>query len=365
MNNAVSLHIGLNRIDRNTYGTDGILSGCHNDAKSMQSIASSLGYKTQTLLDEDATAGKVVKAISDAAKLLTSGDIFMLSYAGHGSQVKDITSDEDDGMDETWVLYDRMLIDDELYALWSQFKAGVRIVVVSDSCHSGTVVRELYERLIQGDGGCNGHSRLFDPEIAQEIFDRMSSCYEPIKYGMRGDQVGNVSANIILLSGCQDNQLSGDGVNNGLYTSKLIDVWAGGAFAGTYNDFVSAIRKKMPFSQTPSLYEIGGKDELFLSQKPFSIEFSRAGMFGVKEQSDSLDLVLHMDKSFVSASSDKELLDFFRTDGAESLSLAYVGWKEVAARFTSLAPNAKSLIKCETNLRVNELGYSISVKGVL
>jgi hypothetical protein len=28
-------------------------------------------------------------------------------------------------MDETWVCYDRQLIDDELYELWGKFKAGV------------------------------------------------------------------------------------------------------------------------------------------------------------------------------------------------------------------------------------------------
>jgi hypothetical protein len=136
MSQAASLHIGLNKIDASVYGTDGTLSGCQNDARAMQDIAGALGYKTQALLDGDATAGNVVKCVSERAKTLVEGDIFLLSYAGHGSQVKDITSDEDDGLDETWVLYDRMLLDDELYTLWSQFRAGVRILVVSDSCHS-------------------------------------------------------------------------------------------------------------------------------------------------------------------------------------------------------------------------------------
>ena len=43
---------------------------------------------------------------------------------------------EPDGFDETGCLYDGELIDDELYAALANFAAGVRIFVLSDSCHS-------------------------------------------------------------------------------------------------------------------------------------------------------------------------------------------------------------------------------------
>ena len=47
--------------------------------------------------------------------------------------------------DETWCIYsDRQLVDDELYSLWAQFAAGVRIFVLSDSCHSGTVLKQMF-----------------------------------------------------------------------------------------------------------------------------------------------------------------------------------------------------------------------------
>lgn len=53
-------------------------------------------------------------------------------------------SEKDNGrMDETWVLYDRQLVDDELYKIWSKFKPLVRILVFSDSCHNGTVTRDI------------------------------------------------------------------------------------------------------------------------------------------------------------------------------------------------------------------------------
>jgi hypothetical protein len=44
-----------------------------------------------------------------------------------------------DQYDETWMLYDRMLVDDELWALWAELPEGSRIVLFSDSSHSGTV----------------------------------------------------------------------------------------------------------------------------------------------------------------------------------------------------------------------------------
>jgi hypothetical protein len=69
--------------------------------------------------------------------------IFFLTYSGHGGQVPNTGNDfEPDGFDETWCLYDGELIDDELYTALGSFAAGVRIFVLSDSCHSGTVLRE-------------------------------------------------------------------------------------------------------------------------------------------------------------------------------------------------------------------------------
>ena len=91
------------------------------------------------LLTRAATAQAVSDAILGAAKALKSGDLFFLTYSGHGGQVDDTNSEEKDRMDETWVCYDRQLIDDQLYELWGKFKASVRILVLSDSCHSGTV----------------------------------------------------------------------------------------------------------------------------------------------------------------------------------------------------------------------------------
>ena len=130
------------------------------------------------LLNEKATAANVTAALQDSAKKLAKGDILFLSYSGHGGQVRDTNGDETDKgrMDGTRVLFDREFVYDELYDLWAKFKPGVRIVVFSDSCHSGTVTREIPKFRSRRRASCDanrdrGHSRksplgfvLFDPK---------------------------------------------------------------------------------------------------------------------------------------------------------------------------------------------------------
>ena len=138
----LSLHIGLNRVDDTAYGfAVPVLNGCVNDANDMRDLAQSRGFRHRQLLDEAATSTAIVSAISEAARTLQPDDIFWISYSGHGSQVPD--PNEEDQRSETWVLYDRQLLDDELYGLWGQFRPGVRVLLISDSCHSGTVARGL------------------------------------------------------------------------------------------------------------------------------------------------------------------------------------------------------------------------------
>ena len=139
---AMSVHLGLNSVSAAHYGGwSGELMACEADAQDMAALAKSRGMKTTVLLTRNATRAKALAAIRLAAKQLTSGDLFFLTYSGHGGQIPDVTGEEDDKKDETWCLYDAQLIDDELYLELSGFAEGVRVLMLSDSCHSGTVAR--------------------------------------------------------------------------------------------------------------------------------------------------------------------------------------------------------------------------------
>ena len=80
--------------------------------------------RAKVLLTKAATRAKVLAGIRAAARRLKKGDLFLLTYSGHGGQVPDVTGEEADSRDETWCLFDGELIDDELYFALSRFAAG-------------------------------------------------------------------------------------------------------------------------------------------------------------------------------------------------------------------------------------------------
>jgi Caspase domain len=83
----LSLHIGLNRVDPAHYdGWDGALNACEFDANDMETLAKSRGFEVSKLLTDEATADAITAVIEDAAGRLGPGDIFFVTYSGHGGQ---------------------------------------------------------------------------------------------------------------------------------------------------------------------------------------------------------------------------------------------------------------------------------------
>jgi hypothetical protein len=273
MAKGISLHIGLNRVCCWHYnGWSGKLKACEADAEDLYALAESLGYQASILKTRKATRQGVIEGIRAAAQACKPGDIFLLTYSGHGGQIPDSNHDEDDQVDETWVLYDGELIDDELYHLWAQFEAGVRILVFSDSCHSGTVVRAIDAKdpvLRRFDGR---RYRFMPHDVAVRTYRWRWRFYQAITAALPASPAA-IQAAVLLISGCQDIEFSMDGDENGLFTGTLLDVWDGGHFNGTYADFHQAIVDAIPvyFNQHPNYFTAGAVDPVFESQKPFTI----------------------------------------------------------------------------------------------
>ena len=274
----ISLHIGLNSVDPAQYqGWDGKLAACEFDANDMAAIAKKRGFaETTVMLTKDATSDAVKAAITAAAKKLKKDDLFLLTYSGHGGQVPDRNGDEPDRMDETWVLYDRQLIDDEAFSLYSQFKTGVRLLVLSDSCHSGTVVREMPSHL-RGDAaesnatGGGAAIRMLPPTVRDAVNKAQRKLNDRLQAENPPRLAAALKASLILISGCQDNQYSLDGDRNGLFTGNLRKVWNNGRFKYGYRRFRDTIAAAMPPSQTPNYLVLGPKNAAFEAQIPFTI----------------------------------------------------------------------------------------------
>lgn len=270
MPKGISLHIGINKLNPKHYnGWSGPLNACEADANAMYAIAKSQGFEAQKLLTKAATRQAVVDYIMEAANTLQAQDILLLSYAGHGGQVADTTGDEDDFADETWCLYDGQLLDDELHHLWSFFAEGVRILVVSDSCHSGTVTRE------DNDAGKEENEegikfRFMPRDMATATYRTNRKFYDDIQNKLPNPP-REINALVRLIAGCQDNQSALDGTFNGLFTSKLLRAWNHGKFTGTYGDFHKKIIEQMPAEQQPNYYFYGKGMEGFEDEGVFVI----------------------------------------------------------------------------------------------
>lgn len=283
----LSLHVGLNVIDPAHYGTDGKLTACIADAESMKSIAETRGYEVMDLLaDGQGTRDAVITGITDAANRLKPGDTFLYTYAGHGSQMHDFNQDEADNLDETWCLFDGMLLDDEAYELWCKFEEGVRIFAVLDCCHSGTAVRAAPMIFDDDEGTQNGHKpRMLPIPVARQAFQNAPNLYRSIGSARVGGDGSDaliddialsthrapLRASVRLISGCQDNQVSMDGFFNGRFTEELLKVWNNGRFTGNYHTFHKTIVNGMPPTQTPNHFHIGQADPAFDGQVPFTI----------------------------------------------------------------------------------------------
>jgi hypothetical protein len=276
----MALSVGLNRVDPSHYGPIDDLVACEFDANDMAEIGRKNGFEVKTLLTGAATRNAVIGEIRRAAAALNSGDIFMLSYSGHGGQVDDVTGEETDRKDETWCLFDGELIDDELYALWTEFRPEVRILVFSDSCHSGTAVRvREYEeaRPRAPEGPTPAAARVAPPrframpaDLASQVASNHRDMYGRLQRDIETKLKAPVEATVLLISGCQDNQLSLDGNQNGLFTGTLKAVYGNG-FSGNYRRFHETILSRMPFSQSPNYFLTGQPNPLFEAQNPFKI----------------------------------------------------------------------------------------------
>ncbi len=266
MPRGISVHAGLNRVDPVHYqGWSGQLRGCEHDARALADLAGREGFETTVLLTQDARAEDLFREIRRAAATLRSGDIFLLTFAGHGSQVPDegAGDEEPDQLDETWVLYNRMVLDDEVTEVLGEFRPGVRIVIVPDSCHSGSS-----DRLTVAS------PRFLPQDLAAAVYAEHRPLYDRIRESARR-ALGSADPDTLLLAACQDDETAGENTEHGFFTAALLRVWNEGRFTGGYPTFHRRISDVMPAGQNPTIRFDAGLD--WVEQRPFTISTTTKG----------------------------------------------------------------------------------------
>lgn len=126
------------------------LSECANDAiKLSESLerAGLLAAERRVLLtNEQATVGNVRGAMERMAREAGPNDIFVFFYSGHGAQQQNSRDvREIDGIDETIVLYDGHMVDDQLGSLFDALRPRVALLAL-DSCFAGGFAKDVITR---------------------------------------------------------------------------------------------------------------------------------------------------------------------------------------------------------------------------
>ena len=262
MASAKALLVGMNVCDESAYGGnwDSRLSFAESDARSIADITRSCGFDSTLLLSAEATKAQVVAEFRAAAQSLTAGDAFVFFYSGHGGRTRDKDGDEENGKDETLCFYDGQLIDDELYALWQEFDAGVRIFVVTDCCHSGSMLRGDNDDVPKSMSEEAAELLTFmDPEIFQRLREGL-----PPKTPLL--------ASIIHIAGCHEDQESYENkpLQHGYLTAAMLDAWQAGP-AASYADLYQAMYEIMPTKQKPVLALLGADSTRVDSEPPLQV----------------------------------------------------------------------------------------------
>lgn len=263
MHHAVSIHIGVNEPGAaSAHDVRVRLPDSEAAAWRMAELASQAGYHSMLVLrGRTATLATVEAALWNASQLLGEGDALLVTFSGHGGQVPDQNGEERCGADESWSLHDGELLDDTLSGYWRLFKPGVRIVVVSESCFSGGIIRTGDDhaappaapdrpRVMRG-GGYRGP----EPDwAAASVAQAIASCI-----AAPPRDCDDIRASVLLLTASSEHQPA----QGGLFTESLLDVWSNGAFHGTYCEFYKEVKSRVmriKCDQEPQILMLGAAD---------------------------------------------------------------------------------------------------------
>jgi hypothetical protein len=218
----------------NNYpGSANDLQGCVNDANDWANALKNFGFNVTTVIDAAVTTDNIKNLLLKMITEAESGDTLVFTYSGHGTNVPDTSGDEDDSYDEALYLYNGVLLDDELREIISKLPTGANLIVILDSCFSGTATRAI------------GVRPKYMPGSTPIVGSKK-------KAFLSGEDMVE-----ILLSGCNDDEYSYDAIinnrANGAFTYYALKSLTDDI---TYEEWMNKIHDDLPsrnYPQTPQL----------------------------------------------------------------------------------------------------------------
>lgn len=199
------------------------LQGCVNDAQEMSSLLTGLlGFSDDdiTLLtDADATKANIMGRLRDMVAEAVAGqsDYLVFSLSSHGTQVPDLSGDEEDAADEAFCPHDLaqagdvwdphfIITDDELHDLFVTLPENVLLEVYLDTCHSGTGLKAIDMLLTRRP--------RYMPPPSLPAFKQVEGKQSR---GLAGKFIQQEPVHHILWTGCRSDQTSADALIDGTW----------------------------------------------------------------------------------------------------------------------------------------------------
>ncbi len=261
-----ALLIGINQYQ--IAGAD--LRGCVNDVQDLSAaLVEYHGFKKgdiTVLTDGAATKKAMQDGIKTLVREAKKGDVAVLHYSGHGSNVPDDNSDESDGRDEilcpTDLDWDDPFRDDWLRTTFDGLREGVSFTTIMDCCHSGTNTRAILppdapikQRYLPSPASLKAaeSGRSLPRNVTSELRRSPRST-------RRSKDIVKAELPEVLITGCRDTQTSADAfINNrynGALTYALVSAIRKSKGKLTYRDLhdrAAAVLKTKQFDQVPQL----------------------------------------------------------------------------------------------------------------
>lgn len=122
---------------------------CSLDGRNMEALAAACGAQhVQALYNEECTRQNAENTLRATCKGCGPDDFFVFYYSGHGTFVADVSGEEEFGEDEAFcfvtpqgqITLESLMTDDDFADIIIQnLPSTVRLVVLTDCCHSGTI----------------------------------------------------------------------------------------------------------------------------------------------------------------------------------------------------------------------------------